>query len=170
MFALDGLFAFLNRRLLVVLPLRLVGFPFAFESRWKVEASIAVEVLKGETFDDGRGEWDDVRTGMVGGDWFSDGAVRVFGVLPGDEVGPVPSTTSSCIPLWVDVLAAVEEAELTYVADGEGLSRAVVVESAIESTRVGGSQDQHHGDYHKLEQLERQSSLKASEEFPLSRS
>lgn len=55
-------------------------------------------------------------------------------MLPSDEVTPVPSTTSACSPFTVDVLAVVEEAELTLVADGEGLSREVVVESAIGST------------------------------------
>lgn len=55
-------------------------------------------------------------------------------MLPSDEVTPVPSTTSTCTPLIVDVLAVVGEAELAYVADGEGLSRDVVVESAIGST------------------------------------
>lgn len=55
-------------------------------------------------------------------------------MLPSDEVTPVPSTTSACAPLVVDVLAVVEEAELTYVADGKGLSRDVAAESAIRST------------------------------------
>lgn len=91
-------------------------------------------------------------------------------MLPSDEVTPVPSTTSACAPLMVDVLAVVEDAELTYVADGEGLSKEVVVESAIGSTWLDNPDDQDNGAYHKLMLQEKQLLLNTNEEFPLLRS
>lgn len=97
---------------------------------------MTVGPLNGEAFGDGRWELDDVRAGIVGGEWFSDWVTGGLGVLANDRVTTGPATPSNLVSSLAGVFAAMAGIELTSVVDGEGLSNAVVGESAIRSIRL----------------------------------